>query len=785
MADSFYGGKMGISFVIKMTFPSVQAMKEAFSNGADYTDVWYGEYCLIDTPNKNHKDNGKIFKRGLNYQDAAADYGAIYVGQIVGPSSGTPYFQLNNLANTQTKAAIAADGETVHKRYPTGKDENGNYIIAENKNPSESPLGIFDFSTNNMELVPGKKDDGSFNDTIRYTWVNIREDNADADSWFYVGFEIPYMVTDYAAHTVSPYGADGRRLSEPATAARIDDKTHPFYEKWDLGLPRGIKGDSLRNLRVKRADLVTEMVYTPEALKVNNTTGEVTTTGATPGWPDMATHKSKKWDVLLFDFYVFDQNINPTPITLYLGLMNTIRNIKVADDGTLTIEYSAKDDTVFTKKIKWITGVTLDTQEWSSSHTTSGDFVVNFNTGDKYSTHLIWVKSIQIEDNGTVVYSHVGQDKTYQDRHIRWIENVDLSQETGIFDVVFNTDRATAGVKDKASFQLDWIDDVLVNESNGEIAIHHTQKSKNTTDTNAANAREVLAAKLKLITDARITDNGVLNFITNTGETIALKNASGDAFQLKLVKNIDFKDTTLMDDHHIYAYYNTDTPTTDSKITTRPLNWIEKIVVDDGGTGRTDYNWHMYILFADPAHRGTASGKDASGRTWVSNTEMRSKDTTWTDYGINNDRIFWLDIGSIKDQSGVIVGTNVDADMIAAYNWPASMPAGMNKDILGYLALKYPTGYENGKIVTYSPNDTADKEFYAYDYTNNKWYYLGQIATTGLRDALFAPGTEFFGDPTSFLTQVNSEGVIVLDEAMVTSGDNIPDYWSASYTGGF
>ena len=94
--DSFYGGKQGVSFIIKETFSSVKEMAEAFSGGATYTDVWYGEYCLIDTPNKNNADNGKIFRRGLNYMQADM-HGAEYVGQIVGPSSGTPFFQINTI----------------------------------------------------------------------------------------------------------------------------------------------------------------------------------------------------------------------------------------------------------------------------------------------------------------------------------------------------------------------------------------------------------------------------------------------------------------------------------------------------------------------------------------------------------------------------------------------------------------------------------------------------------------------------------------------------------------
>ena len=70
--DSFYGGKQGVSFVLRTSFPSIDAMVRTFQQGPAYTDVWYGEYCLIDTPNKNLKDNGKIYRRGLEYQNNMA-----------------------------------------------------------------------------------------------------------------------------------------------------------------------------------------------------------------------------------------------------------------------------------------------------------------------------------------------------------------------------------------------------------------------------------------------------------------------------------------------------------------------------------------------------------------------------------------------------------------------------------------------------------------------------------------------------------------------------------------
>ena len=182
-------------------------MVTAFKRGSNYTDVWYGEHCLIDTPNKNDKDNGKIYKRGLDYQNSVG--GAIYVGQIVGPSSGTPYFQLNTIKEVTDKSEIKLE-DYEYRRFPTGyqMDDEGHVIGYETSDGSDGkPIAVFPFSkAHDTSIVPGKYvEDGAtkYNDEIRWTWVNVRKDNADADSWFYVGFEIPYPVIDLSLIHIS------------------------------------------------------------------------------------------------------------------------------------------------------------------------------------------------------------------------------------------------------------------------------------------------------------------------------------------------------------------------------------------------------------------------------------------------------------------------------------------------------------------------------------------------------------------------------------------------------
>ena len=91
---SFYGGQPGVSFVITQHFSSIEEMVNNFKKGEQYTEVNYGEYVIIDTENKNDPDNGKVYRRGYDYSNDSG--GAIYIGQIVGPSGLAPALELKN-----------------------------------------------------------------------------------------------------------------------------------------------------------------------------------------------------------------------------------------------------------------------------------------------------------------------------------------------------------------------------------------------------------------------------------------------------------------------------------------------------------------------------------------------------------------------------------------------------------------------------------------------------------------------------------------------------------------
>jgi hypothetical protein len=755
--DSLYGGHEGVSFVIKASFSSVDEMKQKFSQGGNFTEVWYSEYCLISTKNKNHPDNGKVFKRGLDYQNPQTA-GSIFVGQIVGPSSGTPFFQVDTIDNVNSLSTKILE-ENTYRRYPVSQNVDGTVVTNWKQDASGNWHDAggtlkkdFKFNIQNRTLVPGK-DGASFNDDIEYTWVNIRKDDEDADSWFYIGMKFPYTVIDYKAHAVSQYDAAGNIKNDidMASIDRIDDKTHPFWEYWDMGIPKGLKGDTLRNLKViEMKEELRNKIYATEHVTVNPTTG-LATVGQS-GYPNMDDDIAKHRQIVVYELYIYDKRINPDPILIYLGDFNIIKNITLDDKGTLTVSYTHNNDTVFTKKIKWVTGVALSTGDGAAG----GHFKIDFNNDSPaYETDLTWVKGLEIQDNGDVIGTFAGtnggtlaNNGKNKIGHVRWISSVTLDENTGHFVCAFND--GTASV-DK---YLTWVKDITINQANGQITINTTTGDK------------ISPAKLKLLTAARVNDIGETTLIFNTGETINLKTENGgENYKITTVKSI-YMSTGISDDKSIYVKYNSNpNPVKVSD----PINSIERLVVRPS-------DWHLFVLYSDPSHRVK---NETDG--WISNNDAMKYDASIPNYGSN---IYWKDLGTIKDQAGILIGFNITKAQLTAAGFT-------DADIITYLNREFPfglTGAQNqpggqsnlGKIVTYQPQDDAksDKEFYAFDYNLSTWYYLGKIADTGMRDVKLMDESAANYESLKTLT---ADGLAFLQNSVTVSDNAIPSYWSSTY----
>ena len=325
--NSFYGGRRGASFVIAKRYLTIAEMIAAFSQGGDYKTVNYDEYVLIDTENKNNPDNGKIYRRGYEYNNSMG--GAIYEGQIVGPAGLAPHTEMHTIDEV----------EQIQEREDfTYRRGSGEYsLVGEN-------------------IVPGKYvEPGTgiikYNDKISWAYCSVRDMNSH-ESTAHIGFKFPYTVIDYTTTSVSTY--ENGNYADTSAATRTDDGSHPFYEKWNISIPKGVKGDAFKNFRVMVADNT-----------IQSYTGQT---------DDIANNRQ----VLVYDYYHYDEKENGDMKTYYVGDYNKISNITVSATGLVTIEYTHDDNDTYQLRIP--SSVSINTG--SAEGTGSQKVVITYANGD-------------------------------------------------------------------------------------------------------------------------------------------------------------------------------------------------------------------------------------------------------------------------------------------------------------------------------------------------------------------------------------------------------------------
>ncbi len=557
MADGFYGGRPGYSFIIVANYASIDEMVENFQQGPSYEAVHFDEHVLINTENKNDPDNGKIYRRSYDYTNDLG--GAVYIGTIVGPAGKAPLLELTTIADVQSKQAE----EGYDYRY-----SEGSYAPTEN-------------------LVPGYDGNETYIDEIEWACCSIRNENED-DCIAYIGFKVPYLVADFEAESVSAYynrSDDTNDFINEDLAERVDDGDHPFYEKWHFNIPKGIKGDSLNNFRVMVADDTIEE-YDGQQDDIDNNR-----------------------EVLVYDYYNYDNNETGDPVSLYLGDYNMIDDITFDEEGTIVISYSHDDDVTYSKLLKWIDSVTLSAD---------GRFVVTYNQTDDsgnaiiYETQLSWVSDITLAEDGTVTITYSDGNTASLSEKLKWITSISI-QDDGTFVVTYNDSSTTELTK-------------------------------------------------------------VIKCISNI--TIETADDSGEEGT---------------GDQKIHVTYNTG----EEEIIGESLNYIIKMaMVED--------DYHLLVYYSDPAKR----------------QEIIAAGENYTYDGSDE----WFDLGSVKDDSGILIGLNLTAtDENGLSNTTTAIT---------YLNSTYPNGLEGtdlqGKVVTIGAED-GNKQFYAFDYSADSWYYLGSF----------------------------------------------------------
>ncbi|AXF52530.1 MAG: putative outer membrane protein [Caudoviricetes sp.] len=431
-----------------------------------------------------------------------------------------------------------------------------------------------------------------------------------------------------------------------------------------------------------------------------------------------------------------------------------IKDVTLSADGSFTVTYN--DDTVksFSKEIKWIDNISL---------TDKGVFTVHYNNGTPdYITNLKWVRDVELEENGDVTFVYNDDTTKAYEKFLKIIDNVTLT-EKGLFTVHFNN-----GSPDYTT-NLKWVRDITLDE-NGDINVNYND------DTNTA-----YEGYLKTIKEVTLSDKGVFTVKYNNGEpdyttnlkwvkdvevtekgdiTFSYNDDTTNAYEkyLKIIKEVSLsdeglftvsfnnespdyttklkwtKDIELRDNGDIEFIYNDNT----SALHEKYVKTIKDVSIEtsdesgEEGTGSQkvliEYNTGDTELIGNPLNYiiETAFTPDYHFIVYYSDPLLRAKIVEEglaypKEYKGKND---WLDLGSIKDEDGILIGLNIlrsdlgdlRADEYLNQNYPEGL-----------------TGELKGKIVTVG-NLEDTKVFYAFNYGLDEnenylgWYRLGEIS---------------------------------------------------------
>ena len=691
--NSFYGGRRGASFVLKKSYPTIPAMTSAFAN-PNNPDVGFDEYAIIDNQNRNHPDNGKVFRRGYNYgseqgiaywdeenptaASTAESHGAILVGKISGPAGRAPNVKLVPMSSV-TAAASNHAGSVPHSV-------------------------LVPVSSGQITMIPGKipMSENEYNDNIKFESVTVRTDMQD-DSTVYAGFEVPYPVIDFVASSTSAYSSPTITPSTSAYSSATGLWNHPFYNKWNLTVPKGVKGDTLGNLQIitwaNRPSGINSL-YDP-------TTGNIINISTT----DKFTEEE---EILIYKVTNYNSSASGSSKHYFLGKYRDVTDVNLDNNGTLSFNFSAGGETTFQNKIKWITNVALNSNQ---------QLIVSYNTGAPSTLNLPYVSSMSY-DNNTISYQTAGSSTSTSLITLKYVN--DISQaSTGKLTLTYN-DGDTKEIPIKDIEKIGWVtgnditeyEGLTANQDEDKLFVGYKDKTAN------------------LLSNSPFYVIDQFDFNYANGQFIIKKSnepaASTYTFSYPTSINYNMQNGALE-----YTKLGQDDPVPIGKL---PL--IKQVSV---GT-----NKFLYIKYnlkgSDQATINAVKQYELSQITDQNNNDYY--DSQHPSYRTSpND--FWVNVGHVQNTTAPLIARNFTytqiKEQISSYPIPDDDPyrdsyQSFNEQtdfedlvmiISNALSYLYPGGM-NGQVVTVGEGDTSRKDFYAYgaiDETNNtaRWYYLGRI----------------------------------------------------------
>jgi hypothetical protein len=381
MNNSLYGGHDGRPFVITNSYTTVAAMTEDFAKGLGCTAVQYGEYVLISCDNKNNPEHGQIYRREANYWSETKDieswtltngeykstkianYGARFIGTIVGPSGGAPKFHMRDFTTLTPGKGETENSKTFIEKLVKTIDSNYSGDVENDYPESQRHFGGASYSISNKSLVPGK-DGKNYNDAIQYKYICIRNANGDL-TYAFVGFQFPYLVTEFIADKENAY-YNGNFVEA------VDDGTHPFYKQWKIHIPQGYHGRSIENFRIDTYNNVIASVAKNSGNKQINLGFEAdkdtheliydAKKKLVPSGAYQLTTTNNNAQIIVCDLVDYNNKAEGERYTLCVGEYDVLSDIQITEDGYVKGQYTYSEEKTLNENnpMVWITHASLD-----------------------------------------------------------------------------------------------------------------------------------------------------------------------------------------------------------------------------------------------------------------------------------------------------------------------------------------------------------------------------------------------------------------------------------------
>ena len=549
---SFYGGKPGNPFIIVASFPDINTMTNSFNNKS-YTTVHYDEYVIINTTNKNDKDNGKIFRRGYS--------GPEYIAQIVGPAGPAPH------------VLFKKPNEVEQHESETGYTTMTSTITSDVMDDSLVP---------GMDRTKSEDDPEKYHDSITWKCYSVKDANSE-ESVIQVGFIMPYLVVDFETESISAYNEYGRYSGEP-TIEKTDSGQHPFYNKWKIGIPKGIKGDGVSNLRID-----TVQVSSNPLVRQTHIYYDITTFSEDPN----NTGENQQG------------NVNGRTETVDLGIYNSITGIDLDNQGTFSIMCTDETQSkTYQREIKWIKNIVKgyygeDGEGNEIYYNSPGQITFEFNTNlpeDRITLPLDEISNIDVAENGTLTFTMSSENSQYVfQRRIQWIDEVRLTSD-GVLQVRYNTNTNTQNPFTDVSGQqhIQWIDNLIL-DNHGILNAYYNTNPQSPVTLNETAIRWI---------DSITINNGDLTVVYNDLNNANLQNSVtfNRAMNIPVDIHLNAEEYTLDVD---WA-----DPTYKTSLGKYP-NSIQRVALDGVG--------NLLMKFSDPALQGQTSYQGQTNWTYIGN----------------------------------------------------------------------------------------------------------------------------------------------------------------------